>query len=191
MEVSYEGCSEFLISNLIISLPANFLKIEVFYCYRQGWKGPLYNYHIFPTNIVIFWLLDFSNEVMNIVFHFIFLIISFSCPLIYTQVKIAKGNLINPVVSHERAGTFSIGAIFDETSRPGKEAKVAIEMVVHDYNSISNQNLFLHFRNSQGKPVRAALAGKISFFNSISAQNTYIGVQSSFVGVFYIYGMLA
>ncbi|KAK1393102.1 hypothetical protein POM88_012158 [Heracleum sosnowskyi] len=44
--------------------------------------------------------------------------------------------------------------------RPGKEAKVAIEIVIHDYNLAGNQNLQIHYRNSQGKPVRAAFAAK-------------------------------
>lgn len=83
--------------------------------------------------------------------------------LLHTQVTIASCSLISPEVNHEKAGTISIGAIFDETSRPGKEARVAVEMVVHDFNSVSNQHLLLRFGNSQGKPVRAALSGKFFF----------------------------
>ncbi|KAK1371881.1 Glutamate receptor [Heracleum sosnowskyi] len=81
--------------------------------------------------------------------------------LIQTQVTIAHGSLISgAVVTHEKAGAFSIGAIFDETCRPGKEARVAIEMVVRDFNLISNHHLILRFGNSQGKPVSAALSAK-------------------------------
>lgn len=95
---------------------------------------------------------------MNIVSFLIF--ISICWPLLHTQVRVANGSLISPVVNKERNGTINIGAIFDETSRPGKEAKVAIEMAIDDFNLVTNQCLILYSRNSQGKPGRAAVAGK-------------------------------
>ncbi|KAL8110931.1 glutamate receptor 2.8-like [Apium graveolens] len=96
---------------------------------------------------------------MNIVSYCILLtIVSLVSPLFHGQVTIANGSLNSPVVIDERTGTVSVGAIFDETSRPGKEAKVAIEMV--DFNLAGNQNLLIHFGNSRGKAVRAALAAK-------------------------------
>ncbi|KAK1370738.1 hypothetical protein POM88_036830 [Heracleum sosnowskyi] len=94
---------------------------------------------------------------MNIFSHFIFLIISLSCPLLDTQVLLANGSLISPVLEHERAGTISIWAMFGETSRSRREAKVAIEMVNYDFYLITNQCLFLH---SQSRPGPAALEEK-------------------------------
>lgn len=112
---------------------------------------------------------------MNIVSYFIlFIIVSLASSLVQGQVTTANGSLKSrAVVNHEVAGAISIGAIFDETSRPGKEAKVAIEMVIHDFNLAGNQNLVMHYGNSRGKPVRAALAGKFispcqSFRSSIT-----------------------
>ncbi|KAL8110932.1 glutamate receptor 2.8-like [Apium graveolens] len=100
---------------------------------------------------------------MNMLSHFILLIIVSlgSAPLLYGPVTIANGSLESAVVSHEGAGAVSIGAVFDETSRPGKEARVAIEIVIHDFNSAgSDQNLQIQFGNSRGKLVRAAFAAK-------------------------------
>lgn len=99
---------------------------------------------------------------MNIACYFILLIvISLVSPSRCGQVIVDNGSLNSPpVVRHERAGAIRIGAIFDESSRRGREAKVAIEMVVHDFNLAGDQNLQIHYGNSQGKPVRAALAGK-------------------------------
>lgn len=97
---------------------------------------------------------------MNRVSFLIFLVI---------LVTVANGSLIRPVVKHERNGTTSIGAIFDETSRPGKEAKVAVEMAIDDFSFVRNQNLLLQFRNSQGKPGRAAVAGTFLCFRNVLA----------------------
>lgn len=120
--------------------------------------------------------------------HFILLIIlSLGSALRYGPVTIANGSLESSVLNHEEAGAISIGAVFDETSRPGKEARVALEIVIHDFNSAgSNQNLQIHYRNSHGKPVRAAFAGKFScpfqllrVFNS-SVEATRVSVMTPF-----------
>ena len=59
-------------------------------------------------------------------------------------------------------GTSIIGAIFDQTSRPGKEAKVAIEIAIHDFNiKFTNQTSILYLQNSRNKPGQAAFAGEI------------------------------
>ncbi|KAL3514526.1 hypothetical protein ACH5RR_027243 [Cinchona calisaya] len=53
----------------------------------------------------------------------------------------------------------SIGAVFDKSSRVGKEQAIAVEMAVHDFIHWSNcSKLILHFQDSQGKPARAASA---------------------------------
>ncbi|KAL7599493.1 hypothetical protein Lser_V15G25070 [Lactuca serriola] len=54
----------------------------------------------------------------------------------------------------------SIGAIFDQTSRPGKEAKVAIEIAIQDFNIKTNQTSVLYLQNSRNKPGQAAIAAK-------------------------------
>ncbi|CAB4277407.1 unnamed protein product [Prunus armeniaca] len=56
-----------------------------------------------------------------------------------------------------------IGAIIDNSSRIGKEERVAIEMAVEDFHATGNQRLALHIRNSQREdPLQAALAAYIS-----------------------------
>ncbi|KAI3803510.1 hypothetical protein L1987_31663 [Smallanthus sonchifolius] len=53
-----------------------------------------------------------------------------------------------------------VGVILDQTSRPGKEAKVAIELAIQDFNSKTDQPLVLYIQNSRNKPVHAAIAAK-------------------------------
>ncbi|KAA8523964.1 hypothetical protein F0562_010605 [Nyssa sinensis] len=53
-----------------------------------------------------------------------------------------------------------IGAIVDNSSRIGKEARVAMEMAIDDFNNKANQSLVLQIRNSQGDPVGAVLAAR-------------------------------
>ncbi|WOG84398.1 hypothetical protein DCAR_0103581 [Daucus carota subsp. sativus] len=82
---------------------------------------------------------------------------SFSCPLLNLQVKIADGSLISPVGNNGRPGTIGKCAMFRTTSRSRKEAKVAIEMVVCDFCFIRNRNLLLHSQDYQARPGLAAL----------------------------------
>ncbi|KAI7754654.1 hypothetical protein M8C21_030933 [Ambrosia artemisiifolia] len=53
-----------------------------------------------------------------------------------------------------------IGVILDQTSRPGKEAKVAIELAIQDFNIKTDQPLVLYVKNSRNKPVHAVIAAK-------------------------------
>ncbi|KAM1583129.1 hypothetical protein ACFX10_030778 [Malus domestica] len=54
-----------------------------------------------------------------------------------------------------------LGAIIDNSSRIGKEERVAIQMALDDhFDSTGNQRLVLHVRNSQREPLQAALAAK-------------------------------
>ncbi|XP_023771324.1 glutamate receptor 2.9 [Lactuca sativa] len=55
---------------------------------------------------------------------------------------------------------FSIGVILDQTSRPGKEAKVAIEIAIQDFNIKTSQTSVLYLQNSRNKPLHAAIAAK-------------------------------
>nr|GFB13732.1 glutamate receptor 2.8-like [Tanacetum cinerariifolium] len=49
----------------------------------------------------------------------------------------------------------NIGAIMDITSRAGKEARVAMEIAIHDFNTKMKKNLTLFTRNSNGNLVQA------------------------------------
>ncbi|XP_059661465.1 glutamate receptor 2.9-like [Cornus florida] len=53
-----------------------------------------------------------------------------------------------------------IGAIVDYTSRIGKEERVAMEMAIDDFNSLTNQTLTLRVMNSQGETFQAGLAAR-------------------------------
>ncbi|KAJ0530630.1 putative periplasmic binding protein-like I [Helianthus annuus] len=53
-----------------------------------------------------------------------------------------------------------VGVILDQTSRPGKEAKVAIELAVQDFNIKIDQPLVLYLKNSRNKHVQAVAAAK-------------------------------
>lgn len=57
-----------------------------------------------------------------------------------------------------------IGAIVDDSSRIGKEQRVAMEMAAHDFNEYGNQThdlVDLQIRNYWREPVHAAVAGNI------------------------------
>lgn len=97
---------------------------------------------------------------MNIFSFLILSLIALSSPFILPQAAIANRTLTTTEMNHERAGAISIAAIIDQTSRPGKEAKVAIKMAIHDFSTVTNQSILLYFQNSKSKPVRAALAAK-------------------------------
>ncbi|KAK1416724.1 hypothetical protein QVD17_25840 [Tagetes erecta] len=53
-----------------------------------------------------------------------------------------------------------IGVILDQTSRPGKEAKAAIELAIQDFNNKTDNPLVFYLQNSRNKPVYAAIAAK-------------------------------
>ena len=58
-----------------------------------------------------------------------------------------------------------IGAIINNSSRIGKEQRVAMNMALKDFFSYSNQSFDLHIRKStQGDPLQAAFAGQSQAF---------------------------
>ncbi|XP_071715075.1 glutamate receptor 2.1-like [Rutidosis leptorrhynchoides] len=59
-----------------------------------------------------------------------------------------------------KTGVARVGAILDHTSRPGKEAKIAIELAMQEFNIKNNQSAVLYLQNSRNKPVHAAFAAK-------------------------------
>ncbi|PWA35751.1 ionotropic glutamate receptor, metazoa, Periplasmic binding protein-like I [Artemisia annua] len=83
----------------------------------------------------------------NFASYLIFLV-AFVFPLFLLQASLTTGSIT------------SIGVILDQTSRPGKEAKVAIEIAIQDFNNKTNQPSVLYIHNSKNKPVRAAIAAK-------------------------------
>ncbi|PQP93852.1 glutamate receptor 2.8 [Prunus yedoensis var. nudiflora] len=84
-------------------------------------------------------------------------------PLFYflITVLVLREGRANKPENEPRMGI--IGAIIDNSSRIGKEERVAIEMAVEDFYANRNQRLALHIRNSQREdPLQAALAAYIS-----------------------------
>lgn len=65
-------------------------------------------------------------------------------------------------ISHED-GPIIIGAITDNSSRIGKEQRVALKMALDDFFQHTNRSFVLHTRDSHGDPHHAALAGLSSF----------------------------
>ncbi|KAJ4726395.1 Glutamate receptor [Melia azedarach] len=51
-----------------------------------------------------------------------------------------------------------VGAIVNNSSRIGKEQRIAMEMACEDFNRSSNESLILYIRNSRREPMHAALA---------------------------------
>ena len=82
---------------------------------------------------------------------YLMFLVAFVFPLFLLQASLTTGSIT------------SIGVILDQTSRPGKEAKVAIEIAIQDFNNKSNQPSVLYIHNFKNKPVRAAIAGKLMF----------------------------
>ncbi|XP_076882529.1 glutamate receptor 2.2-like [Bidens hawaiensis] len=83
---------------------------------------------------------------------------AFSLPcFLLLQATMATGSLTTTPTARNETG---IGAILDLTSRPGKEAKVAFELAIHDLNIKTDQWLALYLKNSPNKPVHAAVAAK-------------------------------
>ncbi|KAI7750409.1 hypothetical protein M8C21_013426, partial [Ambrosia artemisiifolia] len=88
----------------------------------------------------------------------ILFLVAFSLPcFLLLQPTIATESLTaTPKAGNETA----IGVILDQTSRPGKEAKVAIELAIQDFNIKTDKPLVLYLKNSLNKPVHAVLAAK-------------------------------
>ncbi|PWA38284.1 Extracellular ligand-binding receptor [Artemisia annua] len=85
---------------------------------------------------------------MNNFASYLIFLVAFVFPLFLLHASLTTGSIT------------SIGVILDQTSRPGKEAKVAIEIAIQDFNNKSNQPSVLYIHNSKNKPVRAAISAK-------------------------------
>ena len=69
-----------------------------------------------------------------------------------------------PELVRNETGIVKIGVILAQTSRPGKETKVSIEIAIQDFNIKTNRSLVLYLQNSLNKPSRAAFAGNLFTF---------------------------
>lgn len=67
------------------------------------------------------------------------------------EVRVTSTKMENNYIS----GKHIIGATLDMTSRAGKEARVAMEIAVHDFNIKTQHNMTLYTTNSKGKVVQA------------------------------------
>lgn len=74
---------------------------------------------------------------------------------------LALGLLVTQAATSSGEQSRVIGAILDNTSRAGREAKVSIDMALDDIGNNTNQRFVTHIINSQGKPLLAALQGNI------------------------------
>lgn len=86
--------------------------------------------------------------------------------LVFRPVRTADhdGNTPNAMRNIE-AGMGVVGAIIDNSSRVGKEERVAMEMAMEDFYANGNQRLVLQIRHSlQRDPMQAALAGWYVYF---------------------------
>ncbi|KAJ0700876.1 putative periplasmic binding protein-like I [Helianthus annuus] len=94
----------------------------------------------------------------NVSGYLILSLVAFSLPcFLLLQATIATGSLVTLPKAGNETG---IGVILDQTSRPGKEAKVAIELAIQDFNINTDQPLVLHLKNSRNKPGHAFIAAK-------------------------------
>ncbi|KAJ0863026.1 putative periplasmic binding protein-like I [Helianthus annuus] len=64
-------------------------------------------------------------------------------------------NVVATRIQNITSGASSIGVILDMTSRAGKEARVAMEIAIDDFNTKREKNLTLYTRNSHGNIVQA------------------------------------
>ncbi|KAJ0700869.1 putative periplasmic binding protein-like I [Helianthus annuus] len=83
----------------------------------------------------------------------------FATYLIFLVAFSSRWFLLQAALTAEK-GFSRIGVILDQTSRRGKEAKVAIEIAIHDFNNETNQPSVLYLQNSRGKQIHAAIAAK-------------------------------
>lgn len=108
-------------------------------------------------------------------------LILFFISFLLTCLFLQTTSLTVPEVENE-TGITRIGAIIDQTSRPGKEAKVAIELAIQDFNLKNNQSLVLYLQNSRNKPVHAAIAGKLFSYGNIDSFKLHICNKELLVG---------
>ncbi|XP_024979232.1 glutamate receptor 2.8-like [Cynara cardunculus var. scolymus] len=88
-------------------------------------------------------------------------LVAFWLPCFLLQAAVATGSLIKPPeLLRNETGITGIGVILGQTSRPGKETKVSIEIAIQDFNIKANWSSVLYFQNSLNKPSRTAFAVK-------------------------------
>ncbi|KAJ9538517.1 hypothetical protein OSB04_031250 [Centaurea solstitialis] len=88
-------------------------------------------------------------------------LVAFWLPCFLLQASVAIGSLnMPPELVRNETGFTRIGVILGQTSRPGKEAKVSIEIAIQEFNIKANRSSVLYLQNSLNKPSRAAFAAK-------------------------------
>ncbi|KAG8377606.1 hypothetical protein BUALT_Bualt08G0050500 [Buddleja alternifolia] len=78
------------------------------------------------------------------------------CLLLFLLVESKTSSISKTCAEHQNPVNISIGVVIDESSRVGKEQRIAMELAVHDFRHCLN--LVLHFKDSQGSSSRAAFA---------------------------------
>ncbi|KAJ0530625.1 putative periplasmic binding protein-like I [Helianthus annuus] len=88
---------------------------------------------------------------------YLIFLVTFSAPWFLDLQALPTTENLN--IRYEKGFT-RIGVILDQTSRPGKEAKVAIEIAIEHFNNETDHPFVLYLQNSRGKPIHAAIAAK-------------------------------
>ncbi|PWA69700.1 ionotropic glutamate receptor, metazoa, Periplasmic binding protein-like I [Artemisia annua] len=87
-------------------------------------------------------------------------LVVFLFPCLLLQATLTTGSLTTVPEDGNETRIDRIGVIFDKTSRAGKEAKVAIEIAIEDFNNETNQHSVLYYKTSRSKAAHAAIAAK-------------------------------
>ncbi|GJS37149.1 glutamate receptor 2.8-like protein [Tanacetum coccineum] len=87
-------------------------------------------------------------------------LVAFLFPCLLLQATVTTGSLTTDPEDGNETATHRIGVILDQTSRVGKEAKVAIEIAIQDFYNETNQHSVLFYKNSRSKAVHAGIAAK-------------------------------
>ncbi|XP_022894775.1 glutamate receptor 2.7-like isoform X2 [Olea europaea var. sylvestris] len=96
-----------------------------------------------------------KNTLHRKICHLLFFLCIFSAVLNHTIAR-ENNKSSNCQVDHPHR-IRRIGSVIDQSSRVGKEQKIAIQMAVNDFNQLSNcSKLALHIKDLHGKSARAA-----------------------------------
>lgn len=90
-------------------------------------------------------------------------ILGISTTIILFMLLVIEVKVVSSIIQNNTSDMHSIGAIMDITARAGKEARVAMEIAIHDFNTKMKKNLTLFTRNSNGNLVHAIREGNYQF----------------------------
>jgi len=83
----------------------------------------------------------------------------FAVVLLLAQRATADVHVGRTILANYQVRGINIGAIVDNSTRFGKEQKVAMEMAIKDVNDKTGPSCGLRLITSQSKPYQTALAG--------------------------------